>query len=89
MLVGPNQGETAVCGCHCPRDMAVHMRDVLVWPWVGVCVPLALRLHYFNAISSLRWWVPLEVRVGSLAKSGFPLLICITVESMTSSIVIT
>ena len=36
-----------------------------------------------------RWWVPLEFRVGSLAKSGFPLLICITVESMTSSIVIT
>ena len=47
-------GETAVCGCHCPRDMAVHMRDVLVWPWVGVCVPLALRLHYFNAIE-LSW----------------------------------
>ena len=36
-----------------------------------------------------RWWVPLEFRVGSLAKSGFPLLICVTVESMTSSIVIT
>ena len=23
------------------RDMAVRMREVLAWPWVGVCVPLA------------------------------------------------
>ena len=49
-MMGPNKGETAVCGCHCPRDMAEHMRGVLVWPWVGVCVPLASTLHYFNAI---------------------------------------
>ena len=33
-----------------------------------------------------RWWFPLEFRVGSLGKNRFPLLICITVESMGSSI---
>ena len=31
-LVVPNKGETAVCGCHCPRDMAVRMREVLARP---------------------------------------------------------
>ena len=41
-------GETAVCGCHCRRDMAVCMREVLARLWAGVCVPLALRLHYFQ-----------------------------------------
>ena len=40
--------ETAVCGCHCPRDMAVRKREVLARPWVCVCVPLALSLHYFQ-----------------------------------------
>ena len=35
-------GETAVHGCHCPRYMAVRMREVMARPWVGVCVPLAL-----------------------------------------------
>ena len=44
-LVGPNKGETAVCGCHCLRDMAVPMREILARPWVGVCVSLALSLH--------------------------------------------
>ena len=34
--------ETAVHGCHCPRDMAVRMREVMARSWVGVCVPLAL-----------------------------------------------
>ena len=47
-LVVPNKGETAVCGYHCPRDMAVRMREVLAQPWVGVCVLLALSLHYFH-----------------------------------------
>ena len=47
-LVGPSKGENAVCGCHCPRDMAVRMREVLARPWVGVCVPLALGLHHFQ-----------------------------------------
>ena len=47
-LVGPNKGETAVCGCHCPRDIAVRMREVLARPWVCVCVPLALSLLYFQ-----------------------------------------
>ena len=42
MLMSPNKGETAVHGCHCPRDMAVRMREVMARPWVGVCVPLAL-----------------------------------------------
>ena len=40
-LMRPNKGETAVHGCHCPGDMAVHMREVLARRWVGVCVPLA------------------------------------------------
>ena len=39
-----NKGETAVHGCHYPGDMAVHIREVLVRPWVGVFVPLALSL---------------------------------------------
>ena len=47
-LVGPNKGETAVCGCHCPRDIAVRMSEVLARPWVCVCVPLALSLLYFQ-----------------------------------------
>ena len=34
--------KTGVHGCHCPRDMAVRMREVMARPWVGVCVPLAL-----------------------------------------------
>ena len=32
-------GETSVHGCHCPRDMAVRMSEVMVRPWVGVCAP--------------------------------------------------
>ena len=40
-------GETSVPGYHCPRDMAVRMREVMGRPWVGVCVPLAL--IYFNS----------------------------------------
>ena len=43
-----DKGETAVCGCHCPSDTAVRMREVLARPWVGVCVPLALSLHCFQ-----------------------------------------
>ena len=48
MLMSPNKGETAVHGCHCPRDMAVRMCEVLARPWVGVCVPLALSLSHIN-----------------------------------------
>ena len=40
MLVGPNKGETAVCGCHWPRDTAVRMREVLPWPWLVYVCPL-------------------------------------------------
>ena len=47
-LVGPNKGETAVCGCHCPRDIAVCMSEILARTWVCVCVPLALSLFYFQ-----------------------------------------
>ena len=43
MLMSSNKGETAVHGCSCPVDMAVRMREVLARPWVGVCVPLALK----------------------------------------------
>ena len=38
MLMRPNKAEAAVHGCHCPGDMAVRMRKVLVRPWVGVRV---------------------------------------------------
>ena len=41
VLMSPSKGETAVHGCHCPRDMAVRMREILAMPWVGVRVPLA------------------------------------------------
>ena len=44
MLMSPNKGETTVHGCHWPGDMAVRMREVLVRPWIDVCVPLALSL---------------------------------------------
>ena len=42
MLMCSSNGETAVHGCHCPRDMAVRMREVMARLWAGVCVPLAL-----------------------------------------------
>ena len=48
MLMTPSKGETAVRGSYCPRDMAVRMREVLARLWAGVCVPLALSLHYFQ-----------------------------------------
>ena len=41
MLMIPIKNETAVHGCHCSRDMAVRMREVMARPLVGVCVPLA------------------------------------------------
>ena len=34
MLMSPNEGKTAVQGCHRPGDMAVRMREVLARPWV-------------------------------------------------------
>ena len=40
MLMSPNKGETSVHGCRCPVDVAVHMREVLAIPWLGICVPL-------------------------------------------------
>ena len=44
ILMSPCTGKTAVHGFHCPCDMAVLMREreVMVRPWVSVCVPLAL-----------------------------------------------
>ena len=46
--MSPNEGETAVPGCHCPGDIAVRMRKVPARPWVGVCVPLALSLSHYQ-----------------------------------------
>ena len=40
ILMSPSKGETSVHGCHCLRDMAVHMHEVMARLWVGVCVPL-------------------------------------------------
>ena len=37
-----------------PGDMAVRMCEVLARAWVGVCVPLALRLYYLWIVSSRR-----------------------------------
>ena len=52
MMLSPNKDEPVVHGCHCPRDMAVRMREVhvLAGPWFGVCVPLALSLPCFTVI---------------------------------------
>ena len=44
MLMSPSKGETAVHDCLCLHHMAVYMREA----WGGVCVPLALSLHYFQ-----------------------------------------
>ena len=40
MLIGPSKGETAVHGCHCPRDMAVRMREVMARPRLVYARPL-------------------------------------------------
>ena len=49
MLMSPKKGETVVCGCHCPGDIAVRMREeVLVRPWVSVCGPLAFSFSYIQ-----------------------------------------
>ena len=52
MLMSPNKGEAAVHSCHCPGNMAVHMRELLVRPWVSfnrglvyVCPLLKFVLH--------------------------------------------
>ena len=47
-LMRPNKAETAVHGCHCPVDMAVRMRKVLVRPWVGVRVSLAFIVDLYD-----------------------------------------
>ena len=39
MLMSPSEGKIAVHGCHCPRDMAVRMREVMASPYtVGWCM---------------------------------------------------
>ena len=50
-LMSPNNGETAVHGCHCPGDMAVRMREVLARALVGVCVSPALSLSYLALLT--------------------------------------
>ena len=54
MLMSRSKGKTAVHDCLYPRDRAVRMRQVLARPWVGVCVPLALSLNYFQGNFRLR-----------------------------------
>ena len=39
MLMSPSKGEPAVHGCHCPRDMAVHMPQVMAEMKVLVSFP--------------------------------------------------
>ena len=36
MLMCSSNGETAVHDCHCPRDVAVRMREVMARLWAGV-----------------------------------------------------
>ena len=36
LIAGYSKVQTAVHGCHCSRDMAVRMRDVMARPWVSV-----------------------------------------------------
>ena len=43
MLMSPSKGETAVHGCHCLRDMAVRMCEVIT---VGLCMCAS----YFNLL---------------------------------------
>ena len=40
--VEPQYGQNYCLWLPRPRDMAVHMLEVMVRPWVGVCVPLGL-----------------------------------------------
>ena len=47
--MSPKKSEISIHGCHCLCDMAVRMREVLASPWFGVCVPLALSLHYYHS----------------------------------------
>ena len=63
MLMTPSKGVTAVHGCHCPRDMAVRMREVMTRLWVGVCMPLAL--IYWQLIIHLPVHVVVELLCGS------------------------
>ena len=57
-LVDPDNGETAVCGCHCSRDMTVRIYEVLARPWVGVCVrpsaPQANQKEMSHFLASVR-----------------------------------
>ena len=69
MLMCPNKsGETAGHGCHYPGDMAVRMFEVLVRPWVGVLMSLALSLSYAWFMEGPRserlplWKYPLAIR---------------------------
>ena len=49
MLMSPVRAQQlSMHCCHYPRYMGVRMREVQARPWVGVCVPLALSLHYFQ-----------------------------------------
>ena len=54
MLMSRSKSKTAVHDCLYPRDRAVRMRQLLARPWVGVCVPLALSLNYFQGNFRLR-----------------------------------
>ena len=36
MLMRPNKTKITVHGCHCPGDIALHVRKVLTRVWVGV-----------------------------------------------------
>ena len=36
--MSPSKGETAVYGCHCPRDMDVRMREAMAVGWC-MCAP--------------------------------------------------
>ena len=56
-LMRLNKAETAVHGCHCPGDIALRMRKVLAWPWIGVECHLRLLLfrHFFANFDTFKW----------------------------------
>ena len=52
--MSPNEGKTAVHGCHCPDDMAVRMREVLAkavgWCMCASCFKFVLSFFMTHAI---------------------------------------
>ena len=70
--MSPNKSGIAVCDCQPLRDMAMRMREVPAWTWVGVCVPLAFVCTIFNAIyfSSITVFHDISKQIQLRARTG-------------------